>query len=167
METLFENSYIRNKAFVKEFYRYYYFEKSSVMIAYSVILLSFLISIFLAVFCGIYNWFVFSVVPLLFLFQLYRYFYQVNIILKRDRELAEEDITVHVAATEDFIQNTTSLGAVGRLGYDKIKVVEQTKNLILLYSKEESVFIFAKNSFEKGTKEEFIAFLKAKGIRVK
>lgn len=167
MEILFENRYVRNKAFAKEFYRYYYFQKPSLAIAYSVILFSFLSSILLAVFWGIYNWFVFIFVPLLFLFQFYRYFYQVNIMLKRDQELAGGEITVHVIATEDFIQNTTSSDAINRLEYDKIKVVEQTKNLILLRSKANLVCIFLKNSFLKGTEEEFIGFLKGMGLKVK
>lgn len=164
MEILFENRYIRDKAFAKEFYRYYYFEKSSLITFYGVLLLT---GILLAVFEKIYLWFVLTFVPVFFAFQFYRYFHQINIMLKQDRKLDGGGVTIHGIATEDFIQSATSSGEFKRVHYDAIQYMKQTKDLILLYSKEESVFIFAKNSFEKGTEEEFIAFLKAKGIRVK
>lgn len=164
MEILFENRYVRDKAFAKEFYRYYYFEKSSLITFYGVILLA---SILLAVFEKIYLWFVLVFVPVLFLFQFYRYFHQINIMLQQDKELAGGEVTVHMIATEDFIQNTASSGEIKRIHYDAIQYVKQTKNLILLRSKAESVFIFLKNSFEKGTEDEFVAFLKRKGVKEK
>jgi hypothetical protein len=51
--------------------------------------------------------------------------------------------------------------------FDKIKGAVQTKNLILLRTKANMIWIFRKDSFSVGSKEEFISFLKNKGIKVK
>ena len=42
METLFENSYVRNKELAKEIYRYYYFQRKWLIVCYVLLLLSFL-----------------------------------------------------------------------------------------------------------------------------
>lgn len=105
MEILFENRYVRDKAFAKEFYRYYYFEKSSLITFYGVILLA---SILLAVFEKIYLWFVLVFVPVLFLFQFYRYFHQINIMLQQDKELAGGEVTVYVLTDFDTIEKAFS-----------------------------------------------------------
>ena len=72
MEILFENRYVRDKAFAKEFYRYYYFEKSSLITFYGVILLA---SILLAVFENIFG-------LCLFLCRYYFYFNSIVIFIK-------------------------------------------------------------------------------------
>ena len=41
-----------------------------------------------------------------------------------------------------------------------------TKNLILLHSKAKLIYIFRKDTFTKGTKNDFIAFLKDKGVKI-
>ena len=43
----------------------------------------------------------------------------------------------------------------------------QTKNLILLKSRANLIYILRKDTFTKGTKDDFIAFLRSKGIKVK
>lgn len=43
----------------------------------------------------------------------------------------------------------------------------QTENLILLRSKANLIYIFRKDTFIKGTHEEFIMFLRGKGIKIK
>ncbi|MGI6745062.1 MAG: hypothetical protein ACOX45_02610 [Acutalibacteraceae bacterium] len=43
----------------------------------------------------------------------------------------------------------------------------QTKNLILLRSEANLVYIFCKDTFSKGTPDEFLTFLSKKGLKVK
>ena len=113
------------------------------------------------------KWGVFIFVPLFLLFQLYCYFRQVNTMVKRDSEVHGKEISVETIVTNEYIQNTASTGAVNKLEYDKIRSAVKTKNLILLRSKANLIYIFRKDTFSKGTKDEFIAFLASKGIKVK
>lgn len=165
MEILFENSYVRNKKLAKEIYRYYYFQRKLLVVCYALISFSFFVNILLVVFEKTYNWGILIFAPCIFLLQLYCYFRQVNTMVKRDSEIHGKEITVETIVTNEYIQNTSSTGAVNKLEYDKIRSVVQTKNLILLRSKANLIYIFRKDTFSKGTRDEFIAFLASKGIK--
>ena len=167
METLFENSYVRNKELAKEIYRYYYFQRKWLVVCYALLLLSFLGNILTSIFEKTYNWGVCIFVPLFFLFQFYCYFRQVNTMVKRDSEVHGKEISVETIVTNEYIQNTASTGAVNKLEYDKIRNSVQTKNLILLRSRANLIYIFRKDTFTKGNKEDFISFLNGKGVKIK
>ncbi len=167
MEILFENSYIRNKQLAKEIYMYYYFQRKWLVVCYALLLLAFLANILISIFEKTYNWSIFVFVPLFFLFQFYCYFRQVNTMVNRDSEVHGKEISVETIVTNEYIQNTASTGAVNKLEYYKIRSAVQTKNLILLRSKANLIYIFRKDTFTKGTKDELIAFLVSKGIKVK
>ena len=167
MEVLFENSYVRNKELAKEIYGFYYFQRKWLVVCYFLIALSFLANILFSIFERSYNWGILIFVPLFFLFQIYCYFHQVNTMVKRDNEVHGKEISVETIVTNECIQNTATTGAVNRLEYDKIRNAVQTKNLILLRSKANLIYIFRKDTFTKGTKDDFIAFLKSKGVKVK
>ena len=167
MEILFENSYVRNKELAKEIYRYYYFQRKWLVVCYALLLLSFLSNIFISIFEKTYNWGVLVYVPLFLLFQLYCYFRQVNTMVKRDSEVHGKEISVETIVTDEYIQNTASTGAVNKLEYDMIRNSVQTKNLILLRSKANLIYIFRKDTFTKGDKESFIRFLNNKGVKIK
>ncbi len=100
-------------------------------------------------------------------FQIFRYFIFVNIAVKRDKEISDNGIECEVVVTNDFVQNTTSTGSLVKYEIVKIKKAVQTKNLIILFTKTNVMVIFRKDSFEIGTKEELVSFLKTKGIVVK
>ncbi len=167
METLFENSYVRNKELAKEIYRYYYFQRKWLVVCYILIFLSFLANVLIAMFEKAVHWGVLVIVPLFFFFQLNCYFRQVNTMVKRDSEVHGKEIAVKTTVTNEYIQNTASTGAINQLEYDRIRNVAQTKNLVLLRSKANLIYIFRKDTFTKGTKDDFIAFLKTKGVKVK
>ena len=167
MEILFENSYVRNKELAKEIYRYYYFRRKWLVVCYALLLLSFLGNILISIVEKTYNWGVFIFVPLYFLFQFYCYFRQVNTMVKRDSEVHGKEISVETIVTNEYIQNTASTGAVNKLEYDKIRNSVQTKNLILLRSKANLIYIFRKDTFTKGNKEDFAHFLRSKGVKIK
>ena len=167
MEILFKNSYTRNKELAKEIYRLYYFKRKWLLVFYVLFGASLLINIVSAVSGYSYNVSVFVFVPLFIAFQFYCYFRQVNTMVKRDNEVHGKEIVVETIVTDAFIQNTASTGSVNQIEYQKIKSAMQTKNLILLRSQANLIYIFRKDTFEIGTKQEFIAFLKTKGIIVK
>ncbi|MBE6727073.1 MAG: hypothetical protein E7562_00320 [Ruminococcaceae bacterium] len=167
MKILFKNSYVRNKDLAKEIYRYYYFQRKWLVVFYILIFISFIANILITIFEKTYNLSVLIFVPLYFLFRLYCYFRQVNTMVKRDDEIHGKEISVETIVTNEYIQNTATTGAVNKLEYDKISNAVQTKNLILLRSKANLIYIFRKDTFEKGTTDEFIAFLRTKGVKIK
>jgi len=167
MEILFENSYVKSKQLTKEIYRYYYFQRTWLVFCYVLISLSFVANILVAIFEKTYNWGILIFVPLYFLFQLYRYFREVNTMVKRDDEIHSKEIAVETIVTNDYIQNTATTGAVNKLEYDKIRNAVKTKNLILLRSKANLIYIFRKDTFTKGDQEGFIRFLNDKGVNIK
>ena len=167
VEVLFENSYTRNKELLKEIYGYHYFKRKSVVVALVALALCFVANIVVALLGDAYNIEFIIIIPLFFAFHVYLYNRQVYTVLKRDQEVHGKEITVQTIVTNDFIQNTSSTGSVNKLEYNKIKKAVQTKGLILLLSDAKLFYIFKKDSFTVGNKEEFISFLKYKGVKIK
>ncbi|MBE6789351.1 MAG: YcxB family protein [Ruminococcaceae bacterium] len=167
MEVLFENSYVRNKQLAKEIYCYYYFQRKWLVVCYVLVSISFIVNLLGAIFKYSYNLTSLVYAPLLFLFMFYCYFRRVNASVKQDNELYGKEVSFTTIVTDEYIQNTASTGAVNKFEYNDIKSAAQTKNLILLRSKTNLIYIFRKDTFTKGSKEEFIMFLREKGIKIK
>ncbi len=167
MDIKFTNHYTRNKELAKEIYFYYYFKRKLLIVAYVLFLISFLANIVEAILYQTYSIWVLIFVPLFLAAQFYCYIRQVNAMVKRDAEVHGKEIEVETVVTDTFIQNTASTGSVNKVEYDKIRNAVQTKNLILLRTKANLIYIFRKDAFEIGTKEEFVSFLLSKGISVK
>lgn len=165
METLFENSYVSNKEIAKEIYRYFYFQRRFIVVCHFLLAFSFLVNLIMAILGKSYSWVVFIFAPLLVLYRVFCYFHQVNTMVKREREVHGEQLGVQILVTDDYIQNTASNGAVNRLEYGNIRSAVRTKNLILLRTKANLIYIFRKDAFTIGTEDEFIAFLRKKGIK--
>ncbi len=166
MEILFENYYVRDISLLKEIYTYSYFKNPLLLIMNFFIILFTLINLY---FCILKSTFSFSlfIAPIYFLFVFFRYKSYVKNTIKRDNEVnGGKNIEVNTIATDEYIQNTASTGSVYKVPYDNIKNCKQTKNLILLYSKANLIYIFRKDTFSKGSANEFIEFLKNKGINV-
>lgn len=167
MEVLFENSYVRDEKLIKEIYRYEYFRRKLLIIFDIVMILCLLSNILILVVEKKCYWGVFILAPLYFLYKFFCYWRQVRIIIKRDQEVHGKEISVETIVTNEYIQNTASTGAVNQLAYENIRNVVQTKNLILLRSEANLVYIFRKDAFTKGNVEDFIKFLKDHEIKVK
>ena len=167
MEILFKNTIVRNKEMAKEIYRFYYFKRKILVLCYVLLAISFLANLASAIMNQPYSIVVFVIVPLFVALQFFCYFSQVNAVIKRDLEAHGKEIEVETVVTQDYIEYTTSTGSVSRVEYDKFKTAIITKNLILLHSKANMIYMFRKDAFEIGTKEEFISFLKSKGIKIK
>ena len=167
MDILFVNSYIRNKDLAKEMYGYIFFRRNYLFVAYIVLLISFIINLISLITTGATNWFVFVFVPLFLLLRLFSYLQAIKLMLKRDSEVCGGPFEVKSIVTEDFIEHTGSTGGVNRLEYNKIKKCNQTKNLILLQSDAKLIYVFPRNGFSVGNCDEFLDFLRNKGIKVK
>ena len=166
METLFENVCVRNREVTKEIYNYYFFRRNWTVVAY--IILGLVLAANLGVLClegEPYSRGLLIFIPLVFIFQISRYFNAVKTTVMRYEETDQTLITTTV--TDEFIQMASQNGASGKLEYGNVNKAIQTKNLIILETKAKLFYVFAKDGFTKGTSEEFIAFLRCKGIKVK
>ncbi len=167
MEILFENSYVRNKELAKEIYRYYHFQRKPLVVCHIIIFLSLVANLLAVIFDEKHNLGIIVFSLFYFSARLFSYYNQVNAMVKRDNEMYGKEITVETIVTDEFIQNTASTGSVNKIEYDKIRSAAQTKNLILLRSQANLIYIFRKDTFTKANAEMFIAFLMTKGIKVK
>ena len=166
MEILFENSHVRNKELAKEVYGYYYFKRKIMVALYIILTLSFVDSLLIWIFEGMFG-VALVLVPAYFLFVIYLYLNRVNQMVKMDAESFGKEVTVSITVTEDHLEHTASTGGVAKTEITNVKKVIVTKNLILLHTKANLIYIFRKDSFAKGTEAEFMAFLKYKGFKVR
>ena len=107
-------------------------------------------------------------VPIWWLFiVLMAYFKSSKVTIKRNKEIYGDNLEVISEVTNDSIKQISSNGAQIHIFYDSIKKVCLTKNYILLHSKANLLYTLSKNGFSVGNEEEFLKFLKNKGIKVK
>ena len=164
MDFLFKNRMTRTKDVFKEAYKYWFFQRKLMVMLNAFMIIYFLYGIYLAV---EYKDYILLIMVFFIAFQIFRYFIFVNIAVKRDKEISDKEVECEVVVTNDFVQSTNSMGSFVRYEFCKIKKAVQTKNLIILFTKTNVMVIFRKDSFEIGTKEELVSFLKTKGIVVK
>lgn len=167
MDILFENSFIRTKELLKEIYRYFYF-KRPINIIFEVILgLLFLGSIIFKIIYPYYNNVALIAAPIFIFWQFYFYFKSVNTMVKRDNEInGGNPIRIDTVVTDEFIQTTSSMGTVSKTPYSNMRYAVQTKNCIILRSKANLLYVFGKDTFSKGTPDEFLSFLRQKGFKI-
>lgn len=166
MEVLFENTLVRNKATAKEFYGYFSFRQPVMLFFIVLFLVSFTANLVGLILGSTYELTTLIVVPLFFVFVFWRYTRQVNLMLKRDREALGGEVTLVTTVTDTHIQSTVNNGSTNTVNLTDVKKVVQTKNLILVCTKAKLVFILHKDTFKDRNKDEFLAFMKSKGIKV-
>ena len=167
MDILFRNSYVKSKDDIKDYYRFYCF-KQKWIIAFDIMIgVSLCANISSALLGYTYYISVFIEAAVFVALQFLGYFYLVKMVEKRDRNLYQGEIKVETTATDDCIRMVSSVGYERLLGYDEITNVTQTKKLILIRSKSNVVYFFRKDSFDIGSEEDFLLFLKSKGVPIK
>ena len=167
MEILFKNNYIRDKAVLKEVYQYYFSKLKRFIVCYSILILLFFVRLVRLILGYTYNYDMLIYVPLVFAFFVFYYFQLVNISLKRDKENYGQNVCIETIVTDEYVQREILSGNACKIAFDAIKRADQTKHFIVLFTKARQLYIFKKDSFSIGDKEQFISFLKAKGITVK
>ncbi|MBQ9112009.1 MAG: YcxB family protein [Clostridia bacterium] len=167
METLFENRYIRTPEIIKEIYRHYYFKRPLIIVFDILFAISFISNLLCLIIENTCTVSTFFVLPVFFLFQVIMYMKTTKTVLKRDTEVnggkLMEAVTV---VTHECVQSTASTGGVSRILFTQIKNTIKTKNLILLCTDAKMIYILPKSAFTKGTSDEFIAFMKSKGVKI-
>jgi hypothetical protein len=168
-ESIFESEFVRGKAALKEIYRHHYFCSP--------------MSIFLYVFSGIYlasfafAWIligyltrsaIFSVVSVgaAVILLISAHFFATARVVKRDAEICggtEPKIINGITESELF----SSLGEnTSRVGIENIKYAFQTKNYVVVVTKEKWMFIFKKDAFLKGSAGELLDFLRSRSVKI-
>ena len=166
MEAIFENVCVRNREVTKEIYGYYFFRRNGVVVAYVILGLLFLTNLVMFFHDReSYSWGLFVFIFLFFVFQISRYYNTVKTTVMRFEEIGQ--ILIKTTVTDECVCITAPDGASGKLEYCNVNKAIQTKNLIILETKAKLFYVFAKDGFTKGSKEDFVAFLQSKGIKIK
>lgn len=114
MEAIFENVCVRDMGAMKEIYRYYFFRRNWTIIAY--IILALVLVNNLAALClegTPYSWGLLIFIPLVFIFQISRYFKTVKTAVMRFEETGQTQVKTTVTAEGIYIAAPD--GATGKL----------------------------------------------------
>ena len=166
MEMLFENKYTRDAQWAKDSARYIYFRRPSVIIMDAFFALYFAWGVYDWVFSGEF-YFLRFFIPLywcVFVFALYCK--NSRLVLERDFEVHGRAVEVVLTVGNKEIEQRHSTGALYRLSFCDIKKVVQTKYFIYLWSKTNTLYPLKKDGFSVGNGEEFLRFVRNKGIKV-
>lgn len=169
MDVLFKNTHTRTKGVVKEMFGYWLFGRRLMIALFALWGVIFVANILPVFFFENYEASIYIVifVPTYMIFYWILYAMQVKITLKRDVEIYGQPVDIETSVTDECIHLEASSGSVNKIEFHSIKYAAHTKNLILLITKAKHIVVFGKDSFSIGTKDEFVAFLKDKGIKVK
>ena len=165
MEPLFENHYIRDEAMFREFFRRTQLLSPASIIGYlccGYLLFNFIVAWAVLGYFELYL-LLFAAGLLGFYWLLYRR--SIKLTMNRELEMSSgKPLEQRLVVTEDCFIGYAPTSSV-EIPFDSVKKVLQTRNLILVCTKAKQAFVFPKATFTKGTPEEFLAFLKSKGIK--
>lgn len=166
METLFENTYVRDEKHVKEIYSYLLFKRTAAVVIHTFFAACLLINIFGCIITKSYVGALGVVFILTYFFaKLFSYNRSVRLTLMRDKETYDAaPVEVQTSVTNDTIKISVSNGSANEVPLSKFKKGVRTKSSIILYTEAKLIYIFPKDSFTKGTPEGFISFMQNKGI---
>ena len=169
MEILFKNKFVRSKQMLKEIYAYYFFKRPLIIVCDILIafcLLNELIFTFLLE-SFVPNPYIFLVAIVLPVLEFLLYRINVNAQTKRDLETFKNPPTIEIAFTNDCITYNVADTSNTTLDYSSIKLAVVTKSCIGLITKANLLYMVKKDSFTVGNLDDFLTFIKSKGIKVK
>jgi len=166
MEPLFELKDRFSEKDTSIIYSYIYFWRPA-RIVLNILLILYVAILALIVSNGILFFVAVMVIYYLWMYFLYRRDIKRSVLARKELYGDQYDAESTVIFTDEMGRSA----ADGREGimirYDTIKRVLSLKKHILIHSKAGNVFLFRKDSFTVGTAEEFLAFLKSKGVKVR
>lgn len=161
MEIIFENTFVRDREWARDTYRYVYFLRPIMLIANLIFIAYFILGL-------VYRlWLVVMLTVLFGVLSCVRYVRAVKLTLKRDIELAGEPVAMTSSVTDEGIKTVISCGSEYNLQYGNIRRAVETKRYIYLWSRTHMLYSFKKDCFTVGDGDSFIAFIRNKGIRVR
>ena len=167
MKELFKNNYKKDKDLIKEIYFYLYFKRPFRLIINIIAILNIIYLLSIYKYSPINTTLIIFIYFIFFILEIISYKKMVNIQFKRDLELNRGKVLeVNTIVTENTIQLNSSNNENAEISFDKIKKGFQTKNLICLMSEAKLIYTFKKDSFTKGTSDDFIKFIREKSIKL-
>ena len=167
MDVLFQNKYTRTEDWIKECNRYALFRTPLMMVVH--ILSALMIG------NGLYELFFLRIIgvpafasPILFYTVILLLYFRMNALTKkRNKEMYGDRFEVISDITEESITQTLSNGATFVIPYTSIKRCAQTAHYLLLISDAKIIYALRKGGFTIGSDEEFLVFLRSKGVKVR
>ncbi|MDP4119833.1 MAG: YcxB family protein [Bacillota bacterium] len=168
-EILFECNYTRTKSILNEFNLYYCFKQPKFIVCDT--MFAFLaVSNIIMLIMGDPQKFEASliVIALVYLFLKILIFRVRRIAIKRELEInSNQPVIVNSAVFQDYIEITLSNnGTKSSVCFSNIKKAVKTRNLIILITQANLYYLFPKDAFINNSSNDFIAFLKSKGIKI-
>ncbi len=168
---MFENEYICTKKYYKEYYIYSYLKKPIIIILNILLSINFITNLFFIIFPQLSNidintaqLYIVNVLVILCI-EIYIYIKNVNLAYNKDLERNNgNDIEIKLVINEDDIKISNSLEKDINIGFKNIQKVIKTKNYFILLSKAKLGIALKKDSFIKGTVNEFEKLLKQKKL---
>ena len=165
-EPLFKNRFVRDESTAKELYKNYYLsgKHRTIYIILLVLLpLSFIISFDEGLGTFLY---ILLCTVLIAVMVAVAYRKNVKMTLERDRERANGQEPINELTVYEDSVEIEIFGSKQTLDLANIHHASITKNYVNVFSKAQFIYIFKKDSFTLGNAEDFIEFLKSKGIKV-
>ena len=172
MQPYFENHYVRNEAFFSELYSYMLFRRPVRIVAYSLLLLIFIIDLLAMIFSRMIwsfetSFFFALFIPLLFIMQIVRFNQSKKMRYQQDLEqnhgvpiesivmLTENGVYFYKRDSKEpiFIDRCWITGVI------------ETRNYYFLITRAKLHCGFRKDSFVRGTPDGFLQFLRATGLK--
>ena len=163
METLFENRYTRTDAIVREYMR-----RTQLLSPFSILMYLVIFYWLLRTFVLWYDSGALDIKSLLASAAVLILFFALYIMKERSalRQNRLKKIKMHFIATStDLIVKSGDF--TSQISYHDIRNVLQTRNLIIVYTKSKIGWIFPRNTFTRGTAEDFLYYLKVKTKKVR
>ena len=92
---------------------------------------------------------------------------QVKMMVKRDREMANgRELVCNVTVTDGEI-TFSALDGKNSVSLENLKYAFQTKSYIVVVTNAKLMYLLKNDGFTVGNAEEFIVFLKEKGVKIK
>lgn len=169
MEALFENQFIRNRDSYNALYTYCFFQKPIPLVILSLCGLSILLKILSLIFWwDIYIPLPAEFVPIPIAILCIRYAISVKNAVNRDQEqFGTNQLPVTTIFTDESFCCISGNVETPPVSIGQIEKVVIKKNLIFLFTKAKLCYMLDKSNFTIGSYNDFILFLRSKGLKVK
>ena len=166
-EPLFKNSFVRDEQAIKEAFKNYYFKSKAFKVIYWLYPIALLLSLRSFILDGSSSfsfWLVYGIVFAILISVIYKR--EVKTAIMRDKELGNgKEMLMDLTVYDDRIE-LLALENKQTLYFADAKAAFNGKDYINIITKAKYIYTFKKDSFTLGTSDEFLEFLKSKGIKI-
>lgn len=173
MKTIFENKFTYTKKYYKEYYLCSIFKRPILLFLNIIIGINLILHILAILLPNFFTLTYKEIIGyigsdlIIFCIEIGIYLDKIIITYKRDLEINQGNpINTKVCITEDNIEILHDVGKSMNIDLNNIEKIIKTKNYYIFITKARLTIPLKKDSFTKGTQEEFMTFLKQKKIKI-